>query len=87
MENGIIRPYSETLLINSLILKNLISYFFPCRFNGIIRFENIDPLEQELLMQAQLPDADDLKHLIAQARALAEFENMSFNNRSWESAK
>ena len=57
----------------SYALNKPISYFFPLPlFN--IKNEDVELsiLEKELLMQAQRLNADDLKRLIAQARALAD---------------
>jgi transcriptional regulator with XRE-family HTH domain len=75
IENGKMQPDAETLLYLSLVLNKPVSYFFPGPYGERVRLENIDPLEQELLMQAHRLDDEDLKRLIAQARALAEMEH------------
>lgn len=72
IENGKMQPNAETLLVLSIILNKPISYFYPGPISEIIRLENIDPLEHELLLQAHRLDDDDLKRLIAQARALTD---------------
>lgn len=75
MENGKMQPAAETLLFLSIALRKPLSYFFPGHYGERIRLEKIDPLEQELLMQAHRLDDDDLRRLIAQARALVNLNN------------
>lgn len=74
MENGKMQPDAETLLFLALNLNKPISYFYPGPYGERMRLERVRPLEQELLMQAQRLDNEDLRRLIAQARALAELE-------------
>ena len=72
MENGKMQPDAETLLYLSGVLRKPVSYFFPDQYGEIIRLENIEPLEHELLLQANLLDEYDLKRLIVQTKALVE---------------
>ena len=74
IENGKMQPDAETLLLLALNLSKPISYFFPRPYGDRVRLEFINPLEQELLMQSQRLNNDDLRRLIAQARALAELK-------------
>lgn len=70
MENGKMQPDAETLLYLSAILRKPVSYFFPDQYGELIRLDNINPLEQELLMQAKRLNDNDLIRLIAMVRAL-----------------
>ncbi len=57
----------------SYALNKPITYFYPTHLLEIkIEDNELSILEQELLMQAKRLDPDDLKRLIAQARALAD---------------
>jgi transcriptional regulator with XRE-family HTH domain len=82
MENGKMQPDAETLLYLSLTLRKPISHFFPGHYGERIRLEKIDPLEQELLMQAHRLDDDDLIRLITQARALADLRSQEPNSQT-----
>ena len=72
IENGKMQPDAETLLYLTLVLNKPISYFFPSQFGAYIRLESLDPLLQELLMNAQRLSEEDLHRLIVQTRALAD---------------
>jgi transcriptional regulator with XRE-family HTH domain len=57
----------------SYALNKPITYFYPTHlFDILIENDELSILEQELLMQAKRLDADDLRRLVAQARALAD---------------
>lgn len=57
----------------SYALNKPITYFYPARLSHLkIEDNDLSMLEQELLMQARRLDPDDLKRLIAQAKALAD---------------
>ena len=71
MENGKMQPDAETLLYLAGVLKKPVSYFFPDPYGEFTRLENLRPLEQELLMQAQSLNDYDLRRLIAQVRAIS----------------
>lgn len=58
----------------SYTLNKPITYFYPTHiFNVYTEDGELSILEQELLMQAKRLEPDDLKRLIAQARALADY--------------
>jgi transcriptional regulator with XRE-family HTH domain len=73
IETGKREVSSSDLLYLSYVLNKPITYFFP---RGIMwqkeDEQSLTPLEQELLMQVRHLDDDDLRRLIAQARALVE---------------
>lgn len=71
------QPDAETLLYLSLNLNKQISFFFPDELGESIRLEDLNPLEHELLLQIKRLTNEDLKRLIAQARALADLYKLS----------
>ena len=74
IESGLRAVSSEEILYLSYILDKPILYFYPEGFQEKINIENLTILEQELLTQARRLHLDDLRKLIAQARALADFD-------------
>ena len=49
------------------------SYFFPAPYNKVFDSENISKLNQELLLVSEQLREDDLKRIIAQIRALVDY--------------
>jgi len=49
-----------------------ILYFFPEEFREDLAEDELTSLQQELIMQARRLSRDDLRKLVAQARAVAE---------------
>jgi transcriptional regulator with XRE-family HTH domain len=78
MENGKMQPDAETLLYLSLQLDKPVSYFYPDDLSEFIEPKELNPLEQELLIQARKLGDDDLKRLIAQTKALASLIDTEF---------
>ncbi len=74
IEAGIRSVSTEELLYLSYALDKPIGYFFPEEFIDKFDDDELSVLEKDLLIQARRLDNDDLEKLIAQARALAEFE-------------
>ena len=70
IENGKREVSSSELLYFSYALNKPISYFFPAPYNKVFDSENISELNQELLLVSEQLLEDDLKRIIAQARAL-----------------
>lgn len=70
MENGLMQPDAETLLIMSYYLNKPISYFFPKNLLPEPEADELTETEKSLLMEARLLDEDDLKRIIAQVRAI-----------------
>jgi transcriptional regulator with XRE-family HTH domain len=78
IENGRMEVNSTTLMQLSVTLKKPISYFFPEGWKSDLPPENLSQSEQELLIQVHRLDEEDIKRLIAQARAIADlYENKS----------
>lgn len=75
MENGLMQPDAETLLILSYYLKKPISYFFPKHLLPEPEANELSETEKSLLMEARQLDEDDLKRVIAQVRAIAQLNN------------
>ncbi len=67
-------PNASTLVALSYYLSKSISYFFTEEFQEKINLEDLTILEQDLLAQARRFNLDDLRKLIAQSRALADFD-------------
>ena len=72
MENGKRVVNSIELVYLSLALKKPIIYFFPADSITVIDEEELSPLFQELLLQANRLSQGDLKKLIAQTKALGD---------------
>ena len=74
MENGKMEPNASTLLIMSYALNKPIGYFYP-RNQGIVElYENdLRPEEQELIFHVRRLDKEELPKLIAQTKALADY--------------
>jgi transcriptional regulator with XRE-family HTH domain len=67
---------SSEVLYLSLALNKPISFFYPLEyFNVMIEDDELSLLEQELLIQARRLSNDDLRRLIAQAKALADLSH------------
>jgi transcriptional regulator with XRE-family HTH domain len=73
IETGTRSVLSEEILYLSYALNKPINYFFPKEFTHELGENELTQLEKELLMQARKLSRDDLRKLIAQARAIAEF--------------
>lgn len=65
---------AEDILYLSHALNKPINYFFAEEFTKELGGEEVRILEEELLIQARRLSPDDLRKLIAQAKALADFE-------------
>lgn len=74
IETGIRAVSSEEILYLSYSLDKPISYFFPKEFTEELSEDELSVLEKELLIQVRQLSREDLRKLIAQARALAEFK-------------
>jgi transcriptional regulator with XRE-family HTH domain len=73
IETGV-RPVStEELLYLSDGLDKPISYFFPKEFTEELGSDEANELEEELLIQARRLRLEDLRKLIAQTKAIAEY--------------
>jgi transcriptional regulator with XRE-family HTH domain len=72
IENGLMEPDAETLLMLSLILEKPLAYFFPKKYRRVTEISNLTDLESELLVQARRLSEDDLKRINAQVKALCE---------------
>ncbi len=81
IESGVRSISAEEILYFSYALDKPILYFFPEEFQDKISTEDLTILEQELLTQAQRLNMDDLRKLIAQARALADFNVRERRNK------
>lgn len=62
---------ASEIIYLSYALNKPITYFYPPWSTNSIGEDDLSILEQELLIQARRLDIEDLKRLIAQARALA----------------
>lgn len=72
IENGLMKPDAETLLMLSLILEYPLANFFPKKYRRVTKISNLTELESELLIQARRLTEDDLRRIIAQVKALVE---------------
>jgi transcriptional regulator with XRE-family HTH domain len=73
IEAGLRSVLSEEILYLSYALDKPINYFFPEEFTHELSENELTQLEKELLMQTRKLSRGDLRKLIAQARAIAEF--------------
>ena len=74
IEAGTKEVTSEEILYLSYALNKPIMYFFPEEFTEEFGEDEFTTLEKELILQARQLSRDDLRKLIAQAKALAEFK-------------
>ena len=74
IEAGTKEVTSEEILYLSYALEKPIMYFFPEEFSEEFGEDELTTLEKELILQARQLSRDDLRKLIAQAKALAEFK-------------
>ncbi len=74
IETGMRSVSAEDLIYLSHALDKPILYFFPEDFIGKNEQQQLSQLEQELIDHARKLSRSDLKKLIAQAKALAEFQ-------------
>lgn len=74
IETGTRAVSAEEILYLSYALDKPIIYFFPKEISYELSEDELSFLEKELLMQVRYLDKDDLRRLIAQARALVELE-------------
>lgn len=74
MENGKMQPDAETLMDLSVVLAKPLTYFFPSPYGDELRTDKIDDVEKELLLLARRLPKEDLKRLIALAKALADVQ-------------
>ena len=74
IENGKIRVDTETIVYLATNLNKPVSYFFPERLVPRVSPERISIPEQELLLLAKQLNSNDLKRLIAIARALVNLD-------------
>jgi len=81
IESGVRSVSAEEILYFSYALDKPILYFFPEEFQDKINTEDLTILEQELLTQARRLHLDELRKLIAQARALADFNVREIRNK------
>lgn len=75
IEAGTRSVSSEEILYLAFALEKPINYFFPKEFINNLRDDELTELEKELLIQVHKLSRDDLRKLIAQVRALADFRN------------
>jgi transcriptional regulator with XRE-family HTH domain len=75
IEAGMRSLSAEDILYLSYALDKPVGYFFAKEFTEELGGEEVKILEEELLLQARRLSPDDLKKLIAQSRALADFDN------------
>jgi len=83
VEKGKRSVSAEEIPYFSYALDKLILYFFPEEFQDKISKEDLTILEQELLTQARRLKLDDLRKLIAHARALADFAVREIKNKTY----
>lgn len=79
LERGRVRIGAADLAIIAGALEKPIDFFYPPPARGVEK-DDLSPAEQELVLQASYLSEDDLRKLVAQARALAELsieEDMS----------
>ena len=81
IESGVRSVSSEEILYFSYALDKPILYFFPEEFQEQINLEDLTILEQDLLVQARRLHLDDLRKLISQARAVADFNLRERRNK------
>ena len=74
IETGKREVSTSELVYLSYALNKPITYFFPKEMIRQIDVEKLTALEQELLLQVRRLDIDDLRRLIAQARAISEMK-------------
>ena len=81
IESGVRSVSSEEILYFCYALDKPILYFFPKEFQEQINLEDLTILEQDLLTQARRLHLDDLRKLISQARAIADFNTRERRNK------
>ena len=81
IESGKRSVSAEEILYFSYAPDKPILYFFPEEFQDKISTEDLTILEQDLLAQARRLHLDDLRKLISQARAIADFNTRERRNK------
>jgi transcriptional regulator with XRE-family HTH domain len=82
IENGKMIPDAETLLLLAVALNVPLARFFPSRYAPFVCIGDLTPEEQELLQEARRLGPDDLRKLVAQARALADLSQQAPDTRA-----
>jgi len=72
MENGLMQPDAETLLLLSDRLIKPIGYFYPSPWKPDLVGEDLNEKEKELIIQSKRLTKDDLNRIITQIKALAD---------------
>ena len=72
IENGKREVSSSEIIYLSHALNKPITYFFPKIYIHEIEQESLPPAIQELIIQVNRLDDDDIRRLVAQARALGD---------------
>jgi transcriptional regulator with XRE-family HTH domain len=72
MENGLMQPDAETLLLLSYHLKKPIDYFYPSPYKPDPQPGELTEKENELIIHARRLNSDDFRKLIVQVIALAD---------------
>jgi len=75
MENGLMQPDAETLLLLSDRLKKPIVYFYPSPWKPDPLGEDLNEKEKELIIQSKRLTKDDVNRIITQIKALADMYN------------
>jgi len=70
MENGLMQPDAETLLLLSHHLQKPLEYFYPQPFKPEFSLEDLSEDEKCLLIQIRRLSGDDLKRITAQVKAI-----------------
>ena len=72
IENGLMQPDAETLLLLSHFLNRPLDYFYPKPFKPDVSLADLSEDEKSLIIQTRRLSDDDLKRIIAQVKALVE---------------
>lgn len=72
IENGLMEPDAETLLLLSLTLKKPIAFFFPNIYRHFLEIGKLSDFEQELILQFRRLADEEQKIILAQIKAIAD---------------
>lgn len=75
IENGLMQPDAETLLLLSHFLHKPLDHFYPKPFKPDLSLDDLSEDEKSLIIQTRRLSNDDLKRIIAQVKAIAQINN------------
>lgn len=77
IENGLMQPDAETLLLLSHHLQKPLEYFYPQPFKPDMNLDDLSEDEKSLIIQTRRLSGEELIRIIAQVKAIAQINHQS----------